>query len=731
MEAQQKLSDLLEHPGTSEEQIAAARKLVLEERKKLHFDTEFSAMKSAFAAERNTLSPGEHFVAGPDSQRVKVIVTPGSSVSMAQVNAILARVSENGIKPDEIRFSQTHPWLGTASQEGMVIIRTRGEDIHYLPTFNHESGHLLDFKLSRISPEAVRTTEIWKDCVRDAGARLHERAGQLKDRLPEGGAAGLVREIIDSPAFKSPENDKLIKYFASQEELFAEMYSLYRHEQRVIAQGKERPSYSDLLKEVTSRIDPRRADIMMHFEKMYDHLRATTFNDFSIQNAARERFLSTNAGADLKELQAAFTTHGGGSREFRETFEKLTRVNAEKARTALVDTIFAREHGLDPATFNPTKLTGEQAREYHRYQAFTRDGYDPRLDSSLPDSARPSVEKAFKAYKNSLAPIEALSARRTDAVLKDITRTHLRDFMAGHARGLREDVSDAWHTGIDRIDPMGDLEHHYEARRAHRLSEDEVMSDLYRAYLRKESLAAKGKTESFDDLLRHSLGDARAQELANFPELWRKLNKDVFPQFKRSRPAMREEPVAGRATPAMDGHPPARRPASAPASELRSIEPPRHAATQTAIDSIKNDDLSLAWYSADGLDDSLRTPAFKQAVEERIIRELKKDKPDLLGISDLAAVLKGEHSQDFSKSIAERIRQVMADGTATPDSNWTNLARTLGIVDDVKDAVAARVRKELTAKNPMPMEDIFKLSKEFGLLTDPLMRRDLSAKLID
>ncbi|MBX9694598.1 MAG: hypothetical protein K2Z81_19585, partial [Cyanobacteria bacterium] len=536
-EAQRKLSELLEKldGSVSEDAIAAARNQVLTERKNLHADENFKGLKLSFAAERETLPPGEHVVTGPDSGRVKVRVDEGSSVSMRHVDAVLARSLENGIKPDELVFSLKSSALGSASKDGTVMIRTRGEDTHFLATFDHESGHLAEFKINPNSPANLKLTEIWKESVKDAGNALHDKAGKMGDKLPPGGVDGLVKEIIDSPVVSGTSGtDKYAKYYASRSELIAEMFALYRHEQRLVASGKEAPSYKDLVRDVVGPKDGSRADVMQHFGKMYEHLRSTMFNDFSNQNAARDRFMAAQTPQDTQGLRTAFGEHGGGSKEFRTAFEDLSKTNTQRAREALVDSIFAREQGLDPASFDPSKLGLEQARKYRMYQQFTKDNYDPTRDSSVPIFSKPSVEKAFRAYKESLPAVEAMAAKRTDGAIKDITRTHLNDFMSKHAPGLKDDVTDAWYMGRDRLDPLGELDGKYESLRAHRMSQDEVVSDLFKAYLHKESMTASGKpSESFENILRQSVGEERAQELKNFTELWKKLDRDVFPAFKR------------------------------------------------------------------------------------------------------------------------------------------------------------------------------------------------------
>jgi uncharacterized protein YoxC len=544
LDAQENLSRLNRPEGGSDFEVALANQRVHEEMNKLQQDAQFRNLKLEFAVLRDTLPPGEHFVTGPDGRRVKVRVAPGGSATMEQVNAVLARTVENGIRPNEIEFNVRHYARGSANFMGTVTIRGRGSDQHYLTTFDHESGHLHDFTIDSDSPSGKRITDSWHECLRKAGQALYEKAVALGDTVPDGGVDALVEDL--SRTHQAGTSDRL-KYYASRRELMAEMFAVYMHEQRLRAAGETVPSYQQLLTDVVGR-DPHRAEVMRHFEQMYDTLRGGVFSDFATQRIAKNRFMTSQNTpeyiAAAAELRKAFVEQGGGSAEFRTAFEKLQQASRDQARQAVIDAIFARRHGL-ALDFNPRTLNGELASRYALYQRLTRDNYDPATDTTLSDTDRRVISGAHLRYKDSIAAIEALSTRRTDASLKDITRAHLNDFLTRHAPGLRQDIENRRLLGIDRVDPNGTLGQAFETARAHRLSSDEILADMYKVWLRKESLASRGQpAETFENLLKNTLGEDRAHELKSFPELWRKLNRDVFPAFKRMPlEASRERPL--------------------------------------------------------------------------------------------------------------------------------------------------------------------------------------------
>ncbi len=534
MDAQDTLARVMRPGEGTEYEVALANQRVQDEMKKLHQDVQFKNLKLEFAVIRDTLPPGEHFVTAPDGSRIKVRVAPGGSATMEQVDAVLARTVENGIRPNEIEFDIHHYARGSANFIGRITIRGRGKDQHhYLTTYDHESGHLYDFSLNSDSPLNKQVTDVWQECTRRAGRALYDKAREFGDAVPDGGVDALVQEM-NRTMQTGPSNR--LRYYACRAELMAEMFAVYMHEQRLRAAGERVPSYQEMLTDVVVPRDTDRADVMRHFEQMYDTLRSSIFSDFATQRFAKTRFMDSQNTPDhvaaTAQLRKAFVDHGGGSPEFRTAFENLQQASRTHAREAVVDAIFARRHGLE-LNFNPENLSADLARRHALYRRLTQDNYNPSADATLSESDKRVISGAYLRYRENIGAMESLSTKRTDSSLRDIT-THLNEFMTRHAPGLRQDVENRRLLGIDRVDPNGTLGQPFDTPRNHRMSTDELLADLYKVWLRRESLAAQNKPqETFENLLKNTLGENRAHELKSFPELWRKLQRDVFPAFRR------------------------------------------------------------------------------------------------------------------------------------------------------------------------------------------------------
>lgn len=420
-QAQERLADprrTVAGTTAGEAVIEAARQYAIGEAIKLYGDSEFRLLKLAFAAERNVLPPGQNYVKTADGARIKVVVKEGTHVTLSCVDALVARVAENGVVPTVLEFDLLHGWLGSATESGKITIRTRAEDVNYMFTFDHESGHVYDFALDQKSPDYHNFIEEWKSIVRMNGDVLFEQAGMGGDKRPAGGRDEFIKNIIDNPRFLGDSDGHAISYYASSSELIGEMFALYMHEQRLRAAGRKVPGYWILLSGVVSPRDQRRAEVMFNFPELYHHLKQTLFFKFSAQRAARARMLVPHAKGESPAalLTKMFTEHGGNSREFRTTYEMLQNESIMKAREALADSMFALNHGINPEGFDAKKLSAQNAQTYENYRRFVQTDYQAHLDKSIPSGQREQIERAHRLFNETVVDLES----RTNVVLRDL-----------------------------------------------------------------------------------------------------------------------------------------------------------------------------------------------------------------------------------------------------------------------------------------------------------------------
>ncbi|MBX9693990.1 MAG: hypothetical protein K2Z81_16515, partial [Cyanobacteria bacterium] len=511
--------------------------------------------------------------------------------------------------------------------------------------------------------------------------------------------------------------------------------------QRQAAQGRKL-DYDDLVDTVVEKRSPARAEAMRHFEAMYKQLKSGVFSDFSTQADLRVRFFESQKAGDTKSMHEAFAKHGGGSQEFRTAHDNLNKVNSQNARESLVDVIFAHDENLNPRTFDPTNLGREQVLRYQLYKAMVGENYDPATDKTVPTFMRPTLEKAFRKYQDNLAFTESLAGKRSDGALKDITRTHLNDFIVRHAPELANDVTQAYEAGRTRFDPLTKPDSH---RLARILSQDEVVADFFKAYLRKEGLAAQGKPhETIDDLLEGSVGKQRAEQLKGFPELWKKLERDVFPAFRRMPvrssdaidTANNGEQPSKRGTTSDTNHP-NKKTNQPDVHKFLSFEPnlvDHEVVLKNAIKALNECPLADAYLTAFDVPRADRTAEFVEAVNKRMLKELKNPDVDTEILSDMAKLIaKDNYSTELKNALQERAKKSMS---SAPDSKsikyWAELAKTLGVSKELSEPVSEVVKKALESKDrtKWPIEVIYELARDFDVLTSD-SRRTICAEFID
>jgi hypothetical protein len=506
---------------------------ILEATRNLHGDSDLKSLKLAFAAERDYLPPGSYRMPTFEGRRVLVTVEPGNGVMRDKIDQVLNRIEQIGVIPKELVFTNRLDLLGGANSDGQVLVRASEADYLFLAVVDHESGHLHEYSLDFNSAAYKNVDKVYRNCLKSAAKDIHDKAIQLKDDIP-GSPDQLIDSILKNPN-ALPEKGKLTAYFAGRNEMMAEMFAMYLYEQR--CRGGTRPTFEEVLRNCVANKDVNRAQIMRHFKPMYEHLRSTMFEKFGTDRDTSWRFkgalMEPAHNECRRDLHQAFAQHGAASLEVRAKFGVLNEKCIESAKEALIDTLFAREHNLDIATFHHMRLDAELFRKYREYKEFAKPEYSPPADHPGSSSFARAVRAAHKLYLENVGQAETLGKNRATSELRDITKAHLSDFIEHFAPGLSGEVQSKWLLGMDRHDSNGHLADPSFTRIAHSFSPEEVTADLFRLYLEKQRASSQVYGKPFVDQLRMCFGEKRAKQLSNFPELSRKLERDVFPYFER------------------------------------------------------------------------------------------------------------------------------------------------------------------------------------------------------
>ena len=221
--------------------------------------------------------------AGENPHGVKRKVIKGD-VSVEDVNKILQAIVSTGVKPHEVvivklnasvdaRFNSNdnYYWIGinTGSSQPVRLL------------YNHEAGHLIDLTQIRNNPELnKKVNDAYLEGLEKGKAA--KSAGKLAgiERTPEWKDA-FNRELGD-PANRNYKGklenlEEFGKYVASQNEMIAEMFKLYKEDLRLQKVTGKKTSYNNLLVLFTKPHGVERAKIMRGFESLYEVLSTEVF----------------------------------------------------------------------------------------------------------------------------------------------------------------------------------------------------------------------------------------------------------------------------------------------------------------------------------------------------------------------------------------------------------------------------------------------------------------------
>ncbi len=425
IEAQNNLATL-ESKRFNTERINEATTKVQEALHQLYKDKDVNTLRFSYGILRDSLSSGEYYFKGPNGDRVKVIVPAGTTVPADMIESILQRVHENDQKPDILILDARSNYFHGTHYKGIITLRVRGDDVHYLATYDHESGHLFEMRLDHELPAYKKFVELWENSVRNRAAILRnlvfhfEYNSRGSNRLLKFGELS-NNEFAEKIIALNNEPYRIgrqTQYLASSRELMAEMFGVYKALQRMRAEGRDL-TYQQAIDTFVKPRDADRAEVMQLFANIYNHLESTLFRDMSIQQATRERYFSLatrDISKNRKALMSALTDHGEESEQFRGERKRIECEDKQIAKIALADTLFAIRHKIDPRLFNPTELTSELKVEHSKYRNFAIETKPGEIESG-------SLKTDCDLFTANVVSVESLSKKRTATVAKEVVRT--------------------------------------------------------------------------------------------------------------------------------------------------------------------------------------------------------------------------------------------------------------------------------------------------------------------
>ncbi len=271
----------------------------------------FKQLQLAKTLSENVFPPGEYQLRVDGHPSIKLLVGKesymdgdrvatrfvGENVPVEHVNQLLDALKQANIKPESVSVvSKEFGAEGglTAFGKGYEVSINLGvgnQPVRMI--FNHETGHLYDFRAFRPSADPLSTAAI--------------REAYRQSLLKEGGPADVIaRKLGIEPSKQSrekiadelcsPENHDFLadrtktlegrtKYLGSQGEVFAEMYKLHLEKARIVKETGKEPTYQELLKEFTEKYNPSRAEVMRDMADLFKVLEQHAFEGFQIPKA--------------------------------------------------------------------------------------------------------------------------------------------------------------------------------------------------------------------------------------------------------------------------------------------------------------------------------------------------------------------------------------------------------------------------------------------------------------
>ncbi len=272
------------------------------------FTDQYRQAEIAHSMSRGLFPRGEFLVDVPDRGKVLLVVEMGKNDSLSDgmpvpvkhVEELMHALKNAEIIPDKVRIrnmSKDSGYLMRLDGYYEIGINIGTDTAPLRMTYNHETGHLYDFKHFRnnAKPEAIaEISDAYKAALLRPGGPADVIAKHLKENISAAHREKITAELTDpanhdilSDRLKAGGQSEKMKYYACKGEVFAEMYKLYVAKQGMMKQnGGQEPTYAQLLERFTA--EPRR-DVMKGMESVYKVLEKHAFKEFEVIRKANSK----------------------------------------------------------------------------------------------------------------------------------------------------------------------------------------------------------------------------------------------------------------------------------------------------------------------------------------------------------------------------------------------------------------------------------------------------------
>lgn len=354
----------------------------------------------------------------------------GEPVPVEHVNQLLKALEAAQIRPESVVINnKSFGAEGSIVQRGTTYEITINVGVGQQPvrlTFNHETGHLYDFRGFRHTAEPQahqQVMEAYKTMLLKEGGPIDIIARKLGQEPTPQLREQIAKELCD-PANQDFTADKTktvedrLKYLASRGEVFAEMFKLHQEKTRIIKEQGREPSYEELLQDYTGKYNPFRAEMMKSMGDVFTALEKNAFNVFKVSEktpaAIQGRQASQSLPAQFKAKPPA--------EELAAAKPLLDEVKWEGTRRQRVRTDYER-------ALSDGKLTAEQVKRILDGDKGLRDHVESVLGKFNAESLNQFMEwtptqreqlidmplKMFEAVNNGM--IDAVSVERVGKIL--------------------------------------------------------------------------------------------------------------------------------------------------------------------------------------------------------------------------------------------------------------------------------------------------------------------------